>query len=103
MLLRFSEGIAMKLRNISVTFHVDVRDNKPWFQVPTSLTSLLGLKAGNGIAISVTTQNGDPLYHVLAKLGPTAQSCPVHIPKRLKKGKEIRVTLSSAPEGNLKG
>jgi len=39
----------MKARNISVTFHVDVYDSRPWFQVPKSIAKLLGLRSGQGV------------------------------------------------------
>lgn len=34
----------MEPRHISVTFHVDVQDDKPWFRLPKSIVELFGLK-----------------------------------------------------------
>jgi hypothetical protein len=45
----------MKARNISVTFNVDVYDSRPWFQIPTAVAKLLGLKSGDVIAVSIAT------------------------------------------------
>jgi len=90
----------MKARNISVTFHVDVYDSRPWFQVPKAIAKLLGLKSGDGIAVNITTPEGEPLYHGLAKLGSGTEIYQAHISKRLKKGKEIRVTASCVPDAN---
>ena len=92
----------MKARNIGVTFHVDVYDSRPWFQVPKSITELLALKSGDAIAVSVSTPEGEPLYHGLAKLDFHTKSYKAHIGKRLKKGEEISVTASHPPAGSVR-
>ena len=59
----------MKARNISVSFNVDVYDCRPWFQIPTAVAKLLGLKSGDVIAVSISTAKGELLFHGLANMG----------------------------------
>jgi len=92
----------MKARNISVTFHVDVYNSRPWFQVPKQIVRLLGLKSGRVIAVSVSTPEGELLYHGLANLHSGTEIYDAHISKRLTKGEEIRVTASRPPEGTVR-
>ncbi len=93
----------MKARNISVTFHVDVQDDKPWFPLPKSIAELFELKAGNVLAVSISTPDGEPLYHDLAKLDTHTKNYKVHIGKILTKGAEIRVTACHPPKGTVRG
>jgi len=51
----------MKPRHISVTFHIDVHDDKPWFRLPKSIVELFALKAGDVLAVSISTPEGAPL------------------------------------------
>jgi hypothetical protein len=87
----------MKARNISVTFHLDVYDSRPWFQIPTAIAKLLNLKSGDVIAVSITTPRGELLYHGLANMGSGKEIYRSYVSTRLKKGKEIRVTVSRPP------
>lgn len=88
----------MKARNISATFHVDVYDSKPWFQVPRAITKLLELKSNSVIAISISRPDGELLFHGLASMGSGTEIYRVYVSKKLKKGEEIRVTVSRPPE-----
>jgi hypothetical protein len=88
----------MKARNISVTFHVDVYDSRPWFQVPTAAAKLINLKSKDVIAVSIGTPKGELLFHGLAKMGSGKEIYRSYVSTRLKKGKEIRVTVSRPPE-----
>ncbi len=45
----------MKARNVSVTFHVDVYNRKPWFPLPRAIARVFSLKAGDVIAVSIST------------------------------------------------
>src|SRR5258706_14315093 len=89
----------MKARNISVTFHIDVYDSKPWFQIPQAIAKLLSLKSGDVIAVSISTPKGEPLYHGLANMGSGREIYRSYVSKRLKKGEDIRVTVSRPPVG----
>ena len=88
----------MNARNISVTFNVDVYDSRPWFQIPTAVAKLLGLKSGDVIAVSISTPKGELLYHGLANMGSGKEIYRSYVSTRLKKGEEIRVTVSRPPE-----
>src|SRR5215471_14015690 len=92
----------MKARNISVTFHVDVYDSRPWFQVPRAIARVLSVKSGDRIAVSISTPNGELLYLGLATLGSGTEIYQAHIAKILTKAKEIRVTASRPPEGAVR-
>jgi hypothetical protein len=92
----------MKARNTSVTFHVDVYDSKPWFQVPRAITKLLELKSNTVIAISISRPNGELLYHGLARMGSGTEIYRAYVSKKLKKGEEIRVTVSRPPEETVR-
>jgi hypothetical protein len=88
----------MKARNVSVTFTIDVYDSRPWFQIPTAIVKLLGLKSGDAHAVSVRRSDGELLYHGLANMGSGKEIYRSYVSKRLKKGEEIRVTVSHPPE-----
>jgi hypothetical protein len=88
----------MKPRHISVTFHIDAQDDKPWFRLPKSIVELFGLKAGDVLAVSISTPQGAPLYHGLAKFDSHSKRYKAHVGKILTKGEEIRVTASRPPE-----
>lgn len=92
----------MNARNISVTFHVDVYDSRPWFQVPRAIAKVLGVKSGNAIAVTISTPKGELLYHDLATLGSGTEIYQAQIGRRLRKGQEIRVTVSRPPDGSVK-
>ena len=79
----------MKARHISVTFHVDVQNDKPWFPLPTSIAELFEMKAGDVLAVSISTPEGAPLYHGLAKFDSHNKSYKAHVGKILTKGEEI--------------
>jgi hypothetical protein len=87
----------MKGRNISITFHVDVYNTRPWFQIPRSIARVLGVKSGDKIAVNISMPNGELLYHDLATLGSGTEIYHPHNGKTLAKGKEIRVTISHPP------
>jgi hypothetical protein len=91
----------MQDRMVSVTFHVDVRDGKPWFRIPKAIAKLFSLKSGDVLAVSISTPKGETLYHGLAKLDSAATPYKMHIGKRLTKGKEIRVKASLPRDGNV--
>jgi hypothetical protein len=93
----------MKARHISVTFHVDVQNDKPWFPLPTSIAELFEMKAGDVLAVSISTPEGEPLYHGLAKLDTHSKNYKAHIGKILTKGTEIRVTACHPPKGTVRG
>jgi hypothetical protein len=88
----------MKARNISVTFYTDVYDSRPWFQIPQAIAKVLGLKSGDVIALSISKPKGELLYHGLAHMGSGKEIYRTYVSKRLKKGQEIRVTVSRPPE-----
>jgi hypothetical protein len=96
------EAILMKARNISVTFHVDVYDSRPWFQVPRAIAKVLGVKSGDEIAVTISTPKGGLLYHDLATLGSGTEIYQAQIGRRLRKGQEIRVTASRPPDKSVK-
>jgi hypothetical protein len=77
---------------------VDVYDSRPWFQIPTTVAKLLGLKSGDVIAVSISTPKGELLYHGLANMGSGKEIYRSYLSTRLKKGEEIRVTGVSSPE-----
>jgi hypothetical protein len=82
----------MKARNISVY------DSRPWFQIPQAIAKVLGLKSGDVMALSISTPEGELLYHDLAKMGSGKETYRSYVSKRLKKGQEIRVTVSRPPD-----
>jgi hypothetical protein len=88
----------MRARNISVTFHIDVYDSRPWFRIPQAITKVLSLKSGDVIALSISTPEGKLLYHDLAQMGSGKEIYRKYVSKQLKKGQEIRVTVSRPPE-----
>jgi hypothetical protein len=81
-----------------VTFHINVYDSRPWFQIPQAIAKVLSLKSGDVIALSISTPKGKLLYHDLAKMGSGKEIYRTYVSKRLKKGQEIRVTVSGPPE-----
>jgi hypothetical protein len=96
--LRRSITSTMKARNVSVTFNVDVYDSRPWFQIPTAVAKLLGLKSGDVIAVSIRTLKGKHPYHGLANMGSGKEIYRSYVSTRLKKGEDIRVTVSRPPK-----
>jgi hypothetical protein len=89
----------MTARNISVTFHTDVHNSRPWFQVPRAIARLLGVKSGDVLAVDLSKPSGELIYHGLAKLESGTEI--VHISHILKRGAEIRVTVCLPPEGTV--
>lgn len=88
-------------RNISVTFHVDVYDSKPWFQIPSEIAKLLDLTSREMFALTISAPNGNLLYHGFANMGSGREIYRSYVSKFLKKGEEIRVTVSRAPKDSL--
>ena len=85
----------MLARNMSVTFHTDVYKTKPWFHIPKSVARLLGVKSGDVLAVGITKPDGELIYHGLAKMDSGSEL--LQIGKILKRGAEIRVTVSRPP------
>jgi hypothetical protein len=92
-------------RNISITFHTDVYKSRPWFQVPRQIARLLGVKSGDVLAVDLSEPSGELVYHGLAKVDSRTEiygaDYGAHIGKRLRKGAEIRVTVSLPPDGTV--
>jgi|SRR5579864_5749781 len=88
----------MAARNFSVSFHTDVYDSRPWFQIPRAVTRLLGVKSGDPIAVGISKPTGEMIYHGLAKIDSGTEIYMAHIGKLLTKGAEIRVSVSRTPE-----
>lgn len=70
----------------------------PWFQIAQAIVKVLGLKSGDVIALSISTPEGKLPYHGLAQMGSGKEIYRAYVSKRLKKGQEIRVTVSRPPE-----
>jgi hypothetical protein len=66
-----------------------VYDRRPWFQIPTAIAKLLGLKSGDVIAVSISTPKGELLYHGLVNMGSGKEIYRSYVSTRLKKGEEI--------------
>ena len=89
----------MLVRNMSVTFHTDVYKTKPWFHIPKSVARLLGVKSGDVLAVGISKPDGELIYHGLAKMDSGTEM--LHIGKILKRGAEIRVTVSRPPSDTV--
>lgn len=91
----------MLARNMSVTFHTDVHKSKPWCHIPKSVARLLGVKSGDALAVGISKPDGELIYHGLAKMDSGTEM--LHIGKILKKGAEIRVSVSRPPSDMVVG
>jgi hypothetical protein len=86
-------------RNMSVTFHTDVYKTKPWFHIPKSVARLLSVKSGDVLAVGISKPDGELIYHGLAKMDSRTEM--LHIGKILRRGDEIRVTVSHPPSDTV--
>ena len=51
------------------------------------------------LAVDLNERDGKLIYHGFAKLDSATAVYDAHISKQLKRGQEIRVTVSLAPDG----
>jgi hypothetical protein len=98
---RLLPEIVLTARNISITFHTDVYRSRPWFQIPRAVARLLGVKSGDVLAVDISKPDGELLYHGFAKMDSGTEVYDAHIGKGLKRGAEIRVTVSLPPYGTV--
>jgi hypothetical protein len=68
------------------------------FRFQRQLRSSSVSKSGDVIAVSIRTQKGELLYHGLANMGSGKEIYRSYVSTRLKKGADIRVTVSRPPK-----
>jgi len=87
----------MAIRNLTVTFHTDVREwkSKPprrGFNFPKALAQAFGKKKGEGLTLDVRIENSSgEVFDGRALLVSSTEMTTPKIFRNLKKGEEIRV------------